>query len=94
MGAPPLETVRVFVGAMLDLGATRRVLDLARATRQRAEAAGWRVRWVPAPSLHVTLRFVGDIDAGLAGGVAAGSSTLQTLTTPPERGRSRSPTSP
>ena len=67
---------------MLDLGATRRVLDLARATRQRAEAAGWRVRWVPAPSLHVTLRFVGDIDAGLAGALGD-AMTAVARTTPP-----------
>ena len=60
-----METVRAFVGCMLDLGATRRVVELSRATRLRAESAGWSVRWVPPPNLHVTLRFLGDIDRGL-----------------------------
>ena len=65
-----METVRAFVGCVLDLGATRKVQELSRATRALAEAAGWDVRWVPAPNLHFTLRFLGDIDVGLVEPVA------------------------
>lgn len=65
-----METVRAFIGCTLDLGATRKVQELSRATRALADAAGWEVRWVPAPNLHFTLRFLGDIDQGLIEPVA------------------------
>jgi 2'-5' RNA ligase len=60
-----METVRAFVGCLLDLTTTRRVTDLQRALRKRVEAAGWRASWVPPPNLHITMKFVGDVDAGL-----------------------------
>ena len=65
-----METVRAFIGCVLDLGATRKVQELSRATRALADSAGWDVRWVPAPNLHFTLRFLGDIDQGLVEPVA------------------------
>lgn len=65
-----METVRAFIGCALDLGATRKVVELSRAARSLADAAGWEARWVPAPNLHFTLRFLGDIDQGLVGPVA------------------------
>jgi len=65
-----METVRAFIGCTLDLGATRKVQELSRSTRALADAAGWEVRWVPAPNLHFTLRFLGDIDQGLIEPVA------------------------
>lgn len=60
-----METVRAFVGCLLDLTVTRRVLELQRRLRAAADARGARFRWVPAPNFHVTLRFLGDVDAGL-----------------------------
>ncbi len=59
-----METVRAFVGCLLDLGATRRVVELSRALRKALDAAGWKASWVPPPNLHVTLKFLGDVDAG------------------------------
>lgn len=61
-----VDTVRAFVGCLLDLGATRRVVDLSRTLRKALDAATWRCAWVPPANLHVTLRFLGDIDAGTA----------------------------
>lgn len=60
-----MDTVRAFVGCLLDLNTTRRVAELARALRRNAEGRGWRASWVPPPNLHVTLKFLGDIDQGL-----------------------------
>jgi 2'-5' RNA ligase len=60
-----MDTVRAFVGCLLDLGSTRRVIDLQRALRKNADAAGWRASWVPPPNLHITLKFLGEIDLGL-----------------------------
>lgn len=56
----------MFIGCLLDLGATRRVVDLSRTLRKALDAAAWQCAWVPPPNLHVTLRFLGDIDAGTA----------------------------
>lgn len=60
-----METVRAFVACLLDLGTTRRVADLSKALRRKADAAGWKASWVPPPNLHVTVKFLGDVDAGL-----------------------------
>jgi 2'-5' RNA ligase len=60
-----MDTVRAFVGCLLDLGTTRRVVDLQRALRKNVEAQGWRAAWVPPPNLHITLKFLGEIDVGL-----------------------------
>lgn len=61
-----MDTLRAFVGCMLDLGTTRRVIDLGRAVKRNSEARGARATWVPPANLHITLKFLGEIDAGLA----------------------------
>lgn len=61
-----MEMLRAFVGCLLDLQTTRRVLDLGRAVRRQCDARGVRATWVPPANLHVTLKFLGEIDAGLA----------------------------
>lgn len=66
-----MDTARVFVGCSLDLAATRRAMDAARALRKALDAAGWRCAWVPPANLHVTLRFLGDIDVGTAPALSA-----------------------
>jgi len=62
-----MDTVRAFVGFLLDIGSTRRVAEYTRALRRTAPAAGWQCTWTPPPNLHITLRFLGDVDAGLVG---------------------------
>lgn len=62
-----MDTVRAFVGFLLDIGSTRRVAEYARALRRAAPGAGWQCAFTPPPNLHITLRFLGDIDAGLVG---------------------------
>lgn len=66
-----MDTARVFVGCSLDLAATRRAVDAARALRKALDTAGWRCAWVPPANLHVTLRFLGDIDVGTAPALSA-----------------------
>ena len=60
-----MELPRVFIGCLVDLNATRRATELSLALRRRALDAGWKASWVAPPALHLTLRFVGDIDPGL-----------------------------
>lgn len=64
------DPVRAFVGCLLDLGASRRVTECARAFRKSATQAGWQARFVPPPNLHITLRFLGELDPGLTAPVA------------------------
>ena len=65
-----METVRAFVGVLVDLGTTRRFVDLSRALRRSLDAAGWKAAWVPPPNLHITLKFLGEVDAGVAPAVS------------------------
>lgn len=65
-----METVRAFVGCLVDLGTTRRIVDLSRALRRSLDAAGWKAAWVPPPNLHITLKFLGEVDAGVAPAVS------------------------
>ncbi len=60
-----MDTARAFVGCLLDLGTTRKVAELGRVLRTAAGKAQWEVSWVPPPNLHVTLKFLGDVDIGL-----------------------------
>lgn len=59
------DGVRAFVGCLLDLGASRRLADTARNTRRAATGLGWKASWVPPPNLHLTVRFLGELDPGL-----------------------------
>lgn len=61
-----METLRAFVGCLVDLNATRRAVDASRALRRTLDAAGWRCAWAPPPNLHLTLKFLGEVDAGTA----------------------------
>lgn len=60
--------VAVEVGAPLMVAAQALAADL----RRRAEtlAPGSRITWIPAPLLHLTLRFVGNADAATATAIA------------------------
>lgn len=60
-----METVRAYIACLLDLNATRRAADIAKSLRRNAKAKGWEVAFVPPPALHVTLRWLGDVDLGL-----------------------------
>lgn len=60
-----METVRVYAACPLDLNATRRAAEYAKSLRRNAMAKGWEAAFVPPPSLHVTLRWLGEVDLGL-----------------------------
>jgi 2'-5' RNA ligase len=59
------ETIHTFVATQLDITASRRVADLARRARS-ARSAPAQGSWVSPINHHITLRFLGDIDPGLA----------------------------
>jgi len=56
-----MKTIRAFLAVNLDLAAVRSVAEEQRLLKQRCDAAGLRVRWVPPPNMHVTIRFLGQV---------------------------------
>lgn len=64
-----IEEVRTFLAVSLDLRATRRVADLQAKLHQALGPRGAQLRWVPPTNLHVTLKFLGAIDAQLVAAI-------------------------
>jgi len=62
----PTDTplMRAFVACNLDVESVRRITATRDALRAHAHAP--KARWVPPTKMHVTLKFYGDIDVGLA----------------------------
>jgi 2'-5' RNA ligase len=60
---------RLFVALPIPEAVTDQLLDLMEGPE--------RLRWVHADSLHLTLRFIGEVDGGAAEDIAAALATLQ-----------------
>jgi 2'-5' RNA ligase len=64
-----MATIRAFVGCTLDDEAMARVVVAARRARSLADEAGWRATWVAPENLHVTVKFLGDVDDTVAASI-------------------------
>jgi 2'-5' RNA ligase len=64
-----MEEVRTFVAVSLDLRATRRVADVQAKVHQTLGPRSAQLRWVPPTNLHVTVKFLGAIDAQLVAAI-------------------------
>jgi 2'-5' RNA ligase len=53
--------IRCFLAINFPLGVTRRIAEEIEQLRGPVAQAGWRVAWVPAANLHLTLKFFGSI---------------------------------
>ena len=71
-----MDTLRAFVGCLVDLGTTRRLAETSRALRRALDAAGWKASWTPPPNLHLTLKFLGEIDAGTTPAIRDGLAAV------------------
>jgi 2'-5' RNA ligase len=60
-----IDEVRAFIALNLDLRTTRRVADLQAKLHQALGPKSAQLRWVPPTNLHVTMKFLGAIDAPL-----------------------------
>lgn len=56
-----MKTIRAFLAINLDLAAVRAVAEEQHRLKERCDAAGIRVRWVPPPNMHITIRFLGQV---------------------------------
>ena len=65
--------MRLFVAVGIDSGVRQRIADFCNELRRRAErlAPRARITWVRAEQLHVTVRFIGEVEASRAAAIAA-----------------------
>jgi 2'-5' RNA ligase len=56
-----MKTIRAFLAINLDLAAVRAIAEEQKQLKQRCDSADVRVRWVPPPNMHVTIRFLGQV---------------------------------
>ena len=56
------EKKRLFLAVNLGVNTTRKIADAITKMRANAERRGLRVGWVPPANLHVTLKFLGEVD--------------------------------
>jgi RNA 2',3'-cyclic 3'-phosphodiesterase len=62
-----VPTMRAFCALNLDIASVRRLDEIARSLRALPVAP--LARWVPPTRMHVTLKFLGDVDIGLASAI-------------------------
>jgi len=60
------DKLRLFVGVALDSDALPAVEALAARLRDACTAGRWKASWVPIKNMHVTLEFLGDVEAARA----------------------------
>src|SRR5712692_8841210 len=53
--------IRAFLALNFSVAVTRRIFEEVERRRERVQAAGLRVAWVPAANLHLTLKFLGTV---------------------------------
>jgi 2'-5' RNA ligase len=50
---------KIFIALNLGIAPTRAVAEVVEAVRREVAPLGWRVAWVPAANLHVTVKYLG-----------------------------------
>jgi 2'-5' RNA ligase len=63
---------RIFLALNFSVAVTRKIADEAERRKAAFAGAGFRVAWVPAANLHLTLKFLGSIGDELVEGVVGG----------------------
>ena len=56
-----MEQIRAFIALNLPIAAVNRIASLQADLKHAARREGTVVRWVPAPNMHVTLKFLGEM---------------------------------
>jgi 2'-5' RNA ligase len=60
---------RIFLALNFSVAVTRKIAEEVARLQQPMTEAGFRVAWVPAANLHLTLKFIGSIEENLIEGV-------------------------
>src|SRR5690242_13266806 len=76
--------MRLFVAVELPPVAAALAADLSHALRERQQASAPRARvtWIPVDRMHITVRFLGNVDTALAAAVVDRLSAPLELPTP------------
>jgi RNA 2',3'-cyclic 3'-phosphodiesterase len=75
--------VRLFVAVELDSAVAQKIADFSDELRRKAMsvAPGARITWLHPEQLHVTVRFIGEVDAARAAAIAAALQPALTVKT-------------
>ena len=76
----PLEKIRTFIEVRLSQATQKTIIDFLAKKKPLFDKGGWKVRWVHPDNVHLTLRFIGDMDAPM---VTTVSERLQRLSHTP-----------
>lgn len=60
---------RIFIGIQLEDLISAQILQLISDLRERAEHRGLKIRWVDKANLHITLKFIGDVEEERMSGI-------------------------
>jgi 2'-5' RNA ligase len=60
---------RIFLALSFSVAVTRKIAEETARLHQPMADAGFRVAWVPAANLHLTLRFIGSVEEDLVEGI-------------------------
>ncbi len=60
---------RIFLALSFSVAVTRKIAEEVARLQQPMADAGFRVAWVPAANLHITLRFIGSVEETLIEGI-------------------------
>src|SRR5579859_6147799 len=64
-----MARVRTFLAVNFPVAVTRKIAEEVQAIREPVASAGWKVAWVPAANLHVTLKFFGMVEEASIEGI-------------------------
>ena len=71
---------RIFLALNFSVGVTRKIAEEVARLQPAMAEAGFRVAWVPAANLHLTLRFIGSIEDNLIEGVTGACRRVASAT--------------
>src|SRR4051794_28100006 len=60
---------RIFLAMSFSVAVTRKIAEEVERLKQPMNDAGFRVAWVPAANLHLTLKFIGSVEEDLIEGI-------------------------
>jgi 2'-5' RNA ligase len=56
-----MKTIRCFLAVKLDFDTVRSISEVQLELKNHFQEAGARVKWVPPPNMHITIRFLGQV---------------------------------
>jgi len=61
-----VRAIRTFFAVNLSVEVVRAITSAQRTARQRCAEAGWEIKWLAPPNLHLIMRYLGDVSQAIA----------------------------